>query len=475
MSKWFEVDHDGLADIAKRRGLAFIVTEPIQNSWDEDTSRVDVELTAVPGKARVDLVVRDDSPEGFRDLTDSYKMFRTSRKLANPEQRGRFNIGEKLLLSIAEYARVESTKGSVIFGPKGRTTGRTKTETGSVLTARLKMTRDDLAEALKVAATLIPPPGIATFINGERLPDREPVMQEGITLSTEVQGEEGGFKYTSRKTTVRVYDTLPGEEAHIYEMGIPVDTIDCPWHVDIGQKVPLSTDRGSVRYGFQLEVQRKVAELMATRLTGEQSRAGWVSAALELMQDDDSVRAIIKSRFGEAVVYDPSSPESNKLAMDAGFTVVNGKQLTKAAWQTVRRAKALMPAGREFPDGRVRTHPDGVAPMDREQWTENMERVARYANDFAQYTIERDMVVEFVDEIRLQLTAACGRGVLTFNIADETMRDAIETMDQEFIDSVLIHECAHDAVEDHLTHAYHRECCRIGAVARRFDTHLYHA
>ena len=104
--QWFKVDTRGLAEIAKRRGVAFIVTEPIQNAWDERSSRVEVTLTPVPGVPLVDLRVADDSPDGFRDLADSYMMFRRSYKLANPEQRGRFNVGEKLLLSVAVFSGV---------------------------------------------------------------------------------------------------------------------------------------------------------------------------------------------------------------------------------------------------------------------------------------------------------------------------------------------------------------------------------
>lgn len=99
---WFEVDRSGLAEIARRRGMAFIVTEPIQNGWDEaGVTEVEVTLEPVPGAPRVDLTVRDDAPDGFRDMADSYMMFRSSYKLANPEQRGRFNVGEKLILARA--------------------------------------------------------------------------------------------------------------------------------------------------------------------------------------------------------------------------------------------------------------------------------------------------------------------------------------------------------------------------------------
>ena len=107
MNQWFEVDRKGLAEVARRRGMAFIVSEPIQNAWDEDITHVSVDMEPVPGKAQVRLIVSDDSPDGFRDLADAYVMFRQSYKLANPEQRGRFNIGEKLLLAVADEARIQ--------------------------------------------------------------------------------------------------------------------------------------------------------------------------------------------------------------------------------------------------------------------------------------------------------------------------------------------------------------------------------
>ena len=42
---WFQVDRKGLAEIARRRGMAFIITEPIQNAWDEDVKQVGDHLT----------------------------------------------------------------------------------------------------------------------------------------------------------------------------------------------------------------------------------------------------------------------------------------------------------------------------------------------------------------------------------------------------------------------------------------------
>lgn len=472
-TNWFQVDRSGLAAIARRRGMAFVITEPIQNAWDENTTEAHVTLEAVPGRSLVDITVTDDSPEGFADITDSFMMFRSSRKLADPEKRGRFNIGEKLLLATAITARVMTTSGSVIFDETGRRRGRKKTEAGSILTARLKMTREELDKALAMARTLIPPEGITTYVNGEMLPKRTPVVTAEHRLDTEVRGEEGGFKFTTRKCEVRVYPTLEGETAHLYEMGIPIDELDCPWHVEVAQKVPMSVDRASVRYGYLTTIKRIAAEMMSDCMTAEVSRQGWVGTALCYMEDDEAVRAIVTTRFGEkAVTFDPSSPEANKRAVDQGYTLVHGGELSKSAWMTIRRAEALEPAGKVFATGVVETSSDGtgIQSVPRGEWSKNMERLARYAGDFAAHVTENDtMQIEFYDDPMLDFYAFCGQGKISFNMGASKLNAAVLVNDQEVIDELLIHECAHAiGAGDHLSDKFHKACCRIGAKARSF-------
>ena len=471
---WFDVDRKGLAEIAKRRGMAFIVTEAIQNAWDEDVTRVDVTMSAVHQRPMVRLRVEDDSPDGFRDLADAYTMFRESYKLDDPEKRGRFNVGEKLLLAVAVEASIKSTTGTIIFGADGQRRRRAaKTSSGSVLTATLRMTRTELEEALAVMRTLIPPPGIQTRVNTHLIEERTPLEEDTHALPTEIRGDEGGFRPTRRVTMLRVYDVLKDETAHLYEMGIPVDEIECPWHVEIAQKIPLSLDRSSVRHGFCQEVEKLAAEMMAKHMTKEQARGGWVGTALEVMDDPEAVRRVIKKRFGKAVIYDPSSPESNKLALDAGYAVISGGAMTKAAWSNVKDAGALSPAGRMFSDGRVHLSPDGVPPVPRDKWTKNMVTVAEYAGRFARHVLGHSMIIQYYDDARLEFNAFCGSGTIAINLAQVMpgaggYRKAVEGLEQEVLDQLLIHECAHDKVSDHLTHAYHQECCRIGAKARSF-------
>ena len=477
-TQWFTVDKAGLAAIATRRGTAPLLLEPVQNSWDEEgVTFVNVDLKPIDGKPQVQLTVEDDSPDGFRDLADAYTLYKQSYKIGNPEQRGRFNCGEKFLLSVASVANIFSTTGSISFGPEGRKMGRTKTDKGSVLTARLKMKREEFTEALVLLRSMIPPKGITTTINGEVLRHRNPIAEDVRTLQTEIMGEESGFRLTRRRTNINIHEVLEGETPHLYEMGIPVDKLDCPWHVDVAQKVPLSVDRGSVRQAFRLDVERNVAEMMAGMITEEQAQAGWIVTAFEKMEDDDAVRSITQKRFGDAVSYDPSNPEANKIALDSGYSIIRGRQMSKGAWASVRRAEALSPAGRRFGvslsngDGVGEDGGEGGVTISEEAWTPEMKRLVEYTKEFAWHVSAASINVRLFEQPSSGIEGWCqrsGGGTIGINTARINIRSQSE------VDALLIHECAHLLVDcsDHMTHRFGDECCRIGARLRTMEVTL---
>src|SRR6202521_4801328 len=134
--QWFDVDKEGLGRQAAEQGKGRLVGELIQNALDESgVTQIAVRLALVPGQELADLTVEDDSEEGFKDLTHAYTLFAPSAKRANPEQRGQFNIGEKLVLAVCENASICTTKGTVIFDPEqGRIEKPGSRERGSIFT-----------------------------------------------------------------------------------------------------------------------------------------------------------------------------------------------------------------------------------------------------------------------------------------------------------------------------------------------------
>src|SRR6266852_5571141 len=108
--QWFDVDRAGLGRQAEEHSKGRLIGELVQNALDEvGVTQIAVTLALVPGRPLANLTVEDDSPEGFRDLANAYTLFAESYKRTNPEQRGQFNFGEKLVLAVCETASISTT------------------------------------------------------------------------------------------------------------------------------------------------------------------------------------------------------------------------------------------------------------------------------------------------------------------------------------------------------------------------------
>jgi hypothetical protein len=171
-NQWFDMDKAGLGKQAKEQAKGRLIGELVQNSIDEvGVTQIAVTLALVPGRPLADLTVEDDSPEGFRDLSHAYTLFAPSYKRGNPEQRGQFNLGEKMVLAVCESASISTTKGTVLFDPdEGRLEKpRQKRERGSVFQGRIKMTREEYPQVCDYLRSLLLPKDIIVTFNGDRL------------------------------------------------------------------------------------------------------------------------------------------------------------------------------------------------------------------------------------------------------------------------------------------------------------------
>src|SRR2546430_1753241 len=99
---WFTADKEGLAKILERRGKEFILFEALSNAWDTNATKVEVSLRPTDRRGIAELSIVDDDPNGFADLTHAYTLFAESNRKSDPTKRGRFNLGEKLVLACFE-------------------------------------------------------------------------------------------------------------------------------------------------------------------------------------------------------------------------------------------------------------------------------------------------------------------------------------------------------------------------------------
>ncbi|MBI5388721.1 MAG: hypothetical protein HZA90_29010 [Verrucomicrobia bacterium] len=247
---WFEVDKQGLARILARKGIEFAAFELIQNAWDEPgVTQVNVALEG-RGRNKAFLVVEDDAPEGFQNLSHAFTLFADSAKKWNPAQRGRFNLGEKLVLAISDEVTIRTTNGGIRFDDAGRHRLRASQPKGSRIECVLRLTTAQCQTIAAQVRKLISPEQISTVFNGVPLARKLPLQEFRTTLPTELAAKDGLLHRVNWETTVRLFHVPEGETAMLYEMGIPVVETGDKWHCDIGQKVPLTLDRENVPPAF---------------------------------------------------------------------------------------------------------------------------------------------------------------------------------------------------------------------------------
>lgn len=344
---WFDVDKSGLAAILERRGKAFALFELVQNAWDSGSDRVEITLEPMAGEPYARLKV-EDWGEGFADLDEAFTMFRRSRRAGDADKRGRFSLGEKMVLALCREASIQSTSGGLHFTQSGRTRHKPTREVGTAIRTEIRMTRDEYADVCEQVKRLIPP--VQTTFNGKELDRPDSLAVFAVKLPTEIADDDGLLRRTVRMTTVEVYEGFDGK-GEILEMGVPVVETDNGYRVNVLQKVPLNMDRDNVTPAFLRAINVAVLNELHGALSPEQASAPWAQeAAGDSRATADTVKSVVAKRFGErAVVATPNDPMANANAAAAGFTVIPGGAMSGDLWGNVRKHGLLTPASAAFP------------------------------------------------------------------------------------------------------------------------------
>lgn len=171
-SEWFSTSRSGLRKQCKERGAARIFLEvAASNPLDErenGMTSITIQVEPIEGQPLANVVIEDNSPTGFKDLSHAYTIFAESSKRGNPELRGQFNFGEKQFLSLCRKAKIATTTGTVDFNDKGRHDyPRRKRPSGTRIEAIMEITRAEVAELEYLLLTLLLPEGVSMDYNGE--------------------------------------------------------------------------------------------------------------------------------------------------------------------------------------------------------------------------------------------------------------------------------------------------------------------
>ncbi len=463
--QWFAVDKEGLAKVVRRRGVAFVLYELLQNAWDTRTASVRVSVRPV-ANGRVRLCVEDQDPDGFKDLTHAYTLYAESEKKGDAAKRGRFNIGEKLVLALCERAAILSTKGTVRFDKRGRHATRKRIPTGSLFSGELRMNQVEMREMLAAVQRVLPP--IPTYVNGELIPSRSPIGSFEAVLPTELADSEGVLRRTRRRTLVRVYGTGDGDPGTLYELGIPVCETGDPWTVEIMQKVPLNADRDNVTPAYLRELRVSAVNAMHELMAPDAACTPAVQEAIgDPRVDPEAVTTVLRHQFGERkVVFDPSDLEANKRACSEGYNVIPGSAYSAAQWARIKQAGTVQPAGKVFPTLKpFSDDPEAKAArfITQDKWTDDMRVMVAYTKRVAWSLLEHTISVAIENEATANHAACYGNRRLVLNYGKLGRSFFAAPLWSERVCSLLIHELAHDTCLDHLSAEYHRACCELGA------------
>ena len=451
-NSWIDVDLEGFGQLMASRPKVAILHDLLQNVFDEDATTATVTLEPLPRRGRARLTVMDDCPDGFADLRDAYTLYKASKKKDDPTKRGRFNEGEKFVLSQCDEASIKTTTGTVLFDRDGqRRSSSDRTETGSIFSGQVRLTNEEVSQILEDVKHVLVPTGFTVTINGETLESREPRRKTAASLPTIVADEDGVFKNTRRTAWVEIIEPLNGEPPMIYEMGIPVVEIDVPWHLNVGQKVPLNRDRDNVTPAYRSKLLAAVLDQTIDLLSESDATKSWVKDALP-QATPETVREAVTLIYGEgAVIASPHDREADKNAITHGVNVIHGGAFDRAQWEAIKGAEAAESSASKFSlrvKGMVNDPVFADGPL--------ADAVRRYSHIVIQHLLGHDMKLDIYNDTRIVM-GTHSEDRITVNLC------YVEGEVGPWLDDLLIHECAHEFSSDHLCLKYINACTRLGA------------
>ena len=448
MKNRFEVSTEGMRDLHAGRPLWSLAKELVANSWDEDVTlcTVTIRKTSPPEHNEVMEIIVEDDGAGFRDIDDAFTIMAPTLKRLNAVVRGRFNIGEKEILSVAEEGTVE-TVGTTIHFPKegGRKVTPNNRTKGTVVSATIQRSWSEYDETIETLREFLPPSNIMYTVNGVEAESRVSVGTTTGALQTVLASGIGQpIRYTTRKTPIDIYKPLNGT-GHIYEMGITIQPIDMPYDVDIQQKVPMPPNRDTVTNAYLQDVYAEVLTVVAKDLEKSEASESWVQMGVEDQRTpDDTVELVMKAKLGPNAVLHSTDTFANENAHDAGKDIIHPRTLSKKErkrFQDVGLVSSKENYGLKVKGG-------GLEEVKEHSRTEDMEAVAKYAEWLGKKLLGFGITVRFVQMKAVADNRIAQYGNRTLDFVSNRlgnkwfeMANGVPTQAQT---SLILHELAHE-------------------------------
>lgn len=328
----FEVSHQGMSELHASRPPWQLVKELIQNSWDEAPEATEclVAIDAHSHETTIRVTVTDDGP-GFRDITDAWTLMNPTPKRTQPGKRGRYNLGEKEIISLAIEAEIETVGNTVFFPRMGSRVLTPNERTRGTRISMLMPWPPSAAPELEQDLFRFLPTDCALHVNNVPVPQRRPKSIRSVILPTVLQdGPSQPMRTTRRRTDIQVHHAAaPDGQGWLYEMGIPIQQITAPWDVNVMQKVPMPPNRDTVSQAFLTDIYAELLNEAHNDMDHDDFAQSWVKEAIQDPRvETPAIQATVKGRYGERVAITSSDAEANLNAAEAGYQLVNPRSLT---------------------------------------------------------------------------------------------------------------------------------------------------
>ena len=398
----FAVSHLGMRELHENRPPWQLVKELIQNSWDEapEATVCTVEITVRSNENATLVTVTDDGP-GFNDISDAWTLMKHTAKRQQPTKRGRFNMGEKEIVSVALEAEVETVGHTVTFPRMGSRVVSPNQRAKGTRIAALMPWNQEQADGLVAKLATFRPTDCRLVVNKVEVVQREPISIRSTILNTVLQEGPGQpMRPTRRRTDIHILTRHNPAESWLYEMGIPIQPIGTPWDVDVMQKIPMPPNRDTVSESYLSDIYAEVLnaehEIMEPDQFGEQ----WVKQAVEDPRTESpAIISTVAGRYGSKVLLTSPDADANMKAAEDDYELVNPRSLSKIERDRFREDAGLQTTRQVF---------GAPTPAIEEHEPESADEIA-----FAEWVIdvgmmaELNVTVKIIDDVKAHRLADC--------------------------------------------------------------------
>lgn len=437
----FDVDTEGFRNQMSELQPYRLMQELIANTFDEDSVKDTYFKVDWNEKTRqVEVLVTDDG-NGFRNIKEVFSLFGRSYKRGIPTKSGKFNLGEKEFMAVAETGYVRSRDWKVSFYEDKRKEDTELTNfDGTSIFGTFKWPKKSVKEAIRELNKVIVPKDKKLFINNQLVKPKKLVRSIKGILKTEIEDEETGKMLSrTREADIDLYQLEEDETAMLFEIGIPVQNFekrtDMLWNVDVRQKVPVGIKRDVVSDAWLVDLYVILVEECHDLISIGEASSTFVMRSMSKVSKE-TARDIVKKKYGTENVYISSQSDSdaNEGVNSVGGQFI-GNEMNRYEKEHLKDLKILKNATEDFGSSSA-SYSNPVEP------NEQMKYYANIVKAVARDVLHKEITIQFVNSDATK-SAWYGMSDLTYNLEKLGGKKFFDEFSVTGI-GLLVHELSHN-------------------------------